>query len=148
MSELPMPTRGPVLATGAVHLVKGNGDRGGAEEWCGDVYQVEGNGVKYRGGVCNLQSATCIDGIGPQEAEANSVLIAAAFNAAEEARKMGFDPIAAIQALPKVLDALGTLLKGADSVGGYEWDADEEFYGGRELASIALAAARTRKATP
>jgi hypothetical protein len=142
---LPMPTRGPVYASGAIHLVKGNGDRGRIEEWCGGVCPVENDAVRYRGEVCSIQSATCIGGIGPQEAEANSVLIAAAFNAAEAARQLGFDPIAAILALPKLLAACELAVNG--TAGERDCSNDDEC-GIWPAICDALSAARTREVRP
>ena len=40
------------------------------------------------------------------ENPADAVLICAAFNAAQAAKELGYDPIAAVEALPKVLTAL------------------------------------------
>lgn len=40
------------------------------------------------------------------QCETNAHLICAAFNAAHEARKLGFDPIGAVEALPELLEAL------------------------------------------
>lgn len=48
---------------------------------------------------------------------ANSDLIAAAFNAATAAADMGFDPIAAVEALPKLLGGLQSTLRALDAIG-------------------------------
>jgi len=41
-----------------------------------------------------------------QEPVANADLIVAAFNAAQEAKEMGYDPVAAVEVLPELLKAL------------------------------------------
>lgn len=45
------------------------------------------------------------------EANANAQLIAAAGTAAQEAREMGYDPVAAVEALPKLLESTEQLLQ-------------------------------------
>jgi hypothetical protein len=44
-----------------------------------------------------------------EEKKANARLIAAAGTAAQEAREMGYDPVAAVEMLPELLDNLGAL---------------------------------------
>ena len=64
----------------------------------------------------------------------NAVLICAAFNAAQKAKEMGFDPIGAIEALPELLNAL------ANTVHHFDGEAEDMYE-----ARSALKAARTRK---
>jgi hypothetical protein len=54
-------------------------DKGLCTEWCGSV--LEANAKKYRGEVCEFQSATNIDGIKPNEAFANANRIVDCVNA-------------------------------------------------------------------
>ena len=75
---------------------------------------------------------------------ANAELVAAAFNFAEEARKLGFDPIAAVEALPELLRALNDIAEWSENLVSCSGD---EFPGCHGLARSALAAARTRGVT-
>jgi hypothetical protein len=123
MSELPMPTRGPVIVDERdIHDER----RYILTEIGGQPYVVAQVGLARSPDIRAMQ-------------EADADLIAAAFNAAEEARKMGFDPIGCIQALPKLLADAESLCRIADATGH-----------GDLFPAIRtdLAAARTRQATP
>lgn len=129
MSEsLPMPTRGPV-------------DGHKSYTRYGEIITRD---------FLNRVANVCHPGMGPtEETTANIDLIAAAFNAAEEARKMGYDPIAAVQAVPKMMKALTQVTSTADESFQREelavWsDAIGDI---SHVCDAALAAARTRDTT-
>jgi hypothetical protein len=50
--------------------------------------------------------------VDPKEALANARLIAAAGTAAQEAREMGYKPVATMKALPQILSQIESLLQG------------------------------------
>lgn len=108
---LPMPTRGPVVFDTEV---VGDSWPGPISAQCDELFTW---GMDGEEGVYFYHQAD-ID------------LIAAAFNAAEAARHMGYDPIAAIQAVP-------ALLRLAESV----------HANGFVDADAAISAARTREVT-
>lgn len=81
----------------------------------------------------------------PSLCGANADLIAAAFNAAEAARQLGFDPIAAILALPKLLAACELAVNG--TAGERDCSNDDEC-GIWPAICDALSAARTREVRP
>jgi len=76
----------------------------------------------------------------PEEATANARLIAAAGTSAQEVQEMGYDPVAAVEAVPHLISALHRLLetmKADDMEPGTLTPL-----GMREVAQDALAAAR------
>jgi len=61
------------------------------------------------------EAPSVIDGTGPLEdcaTEDNARLIAAAGTAAQEAREMGYKPVATMKALPQILSQIESLLQG------------------------------------
>jgi len=135
-SELPMPTRGPVLIEHDHWLVDPDHD-----ERFG-VTSVAVNALDTAYIPCD-QTAT-------KESEANAHLIAAAFNAATAAADLGFDPIAALEALPELLKAI----EAAGVVVGdlTQWSCQDPHNGSemfvvQQQLGTALDAARTRGVT-
>jgi hypothetical protein len=134
-NELPMPTRGRVEC-GKLTTTS-----------CGDIISVRGrwlqiarSGNRYAAGFMFCAVA----GGREDQHEANVTLCAAAFNAATAAADLGFDPIAAVEALPELLKALNDIAAWSD---GPEVGAWFDNPGDAELARTALAAARTRGIT-
>lgn len=83
-----------------------------------------------------------------EHTKANSDLIIAAFNAATAAADLGFDPIAAVQALPELLRVLNGVEEWVKFFHGQAgWD---EYTKSPEVKALraSLAAARTRKEAP
>lgn len=132
---LPMPTRGPIDAP--THI---NGYMG---------YCVECEGATLA--TVHLLELWASDDeftqsrAGQPTAVANQALIAAAFNAAEAARQLGFDPIAAILAMPKLLAACELAVNG--TAGERDCSNDDEC-GIWPAICDALSAARTREVRP
>lgn len=119
MSELPMPTMGQVYA----HIHRGK------------IRIYERN--------TNTTIATT-GGCGPRNV-ADGMMIVAAFNAATEARAMGFDPIGAVQQAANSLQSLEDLYTFIAESGVVV--ADSKYHLVTNAAAV-LAAARTRKETP
>ena len=130
---LPMPTRGPISKTRLYYALRHNSKNNVCDD---DDYFDDKNDPERGYGDPYYNNQADID------------LIAAAFNAAEAARQMGYDPIAAIQAVPKMLDFI---------IGLEDAAADQDLWADslrREWKMIGLgssdtlSAARTRQATP
>lgn len=142
-TEKPRPTRGPVKIDISTEICLGLPMTRYRLYWTSDYGPSE-------------IPLSDVNGKTPQ-AEANADLICAAFNAATEAADLGYDPIEAVRALPKVLTALWDLLEALDyaktnckprgAVGRFFFEVgpDDHDHGMTTLARAALAAARGEK---
>jgi len=67
---------------------------------------------EHRAGMCEIATILASTPSQQDEANANACLIAAAGTAAQEAKEMGYDPQRAVEALPKILNQIESLLQG------------------------------------
>lgn len=140
MSELPMPTRGPVYVGGSA--VSGLA-AGLIRIEAPDSFLTSGKGFPDGGSTKSYDTCICYLNGHPDDSEtvaANRDLIAAAFNSATAATDMGFDPIAMVEQLPAMLLLIQNL----------ECDCREYKDGSTETCDRCkiLAAARTRQEAP